>query len=150
MNFFFDRCVPIRMARVLDTYDAENTITHHDDDNRFSPSTKDVELIHTLASDRPKPVFVTADEAMKRVAVERTALADSGLTIIFLRPSWNELDFHRRTVILVNLWPDIVKHVERCREPTVFEITSSGRKAERLCLTRELMRGVKRKPKRKR
>jgi len=145
MNFFFDRCVPRRIARVLDAYDVQNTIIHQDDDNRFDQTTQDVVLIETIASDQPSPAFVTADQAMLRRSVERMASANSKLTIIFLRPSWNDLSFHLRTVKLMSLWPSIVQRVERCREPTAFESTSSARKLEQLCLTRDLLPKAKRK-----
>ena len=73
MNFFFDRCVAVHLARMLDAYDRDNTIGHLDDDRRFSPSTPDIEWINAIASDEPKPTLITADQRMRRDPVERHA-----------------------------------------------------------------------------
>jgi hypothetical protein len=59
VNFFFDRCLPRRLAWMLDEYEAEHTIVHQDNDDRFASDTSDIELIKTLSSDIPKPVLVT-------------------------------------------------------------------------------------------
>lgn len=148
MNFFFDRNMPRRIARMLEAYDSVNTVTHQDDDNRFDQNTPDVGLIATLAGERPSPVLLTADEAMQRNVEERSALAGSRLTIVFFRPSWHDLNVHTQACKLLALWPELIKETGRCREPTAFEVTSSARKMERLCLTRELQQGVQRKPRR--
>ena len=74
MNFFFDRCVAVHLARMLDAYDRDNSISHLDDDSRFSNNTADVDWIRTIASDNPNPILITADQRMRRNPVERHAL----------------------------------------------------------------------------
>ena len=138
MNFFFDRCVGERLARMLDTYDAKNSITHQDDDTRFAQIAADVDIVREIASDTPKPVLVTADEAMQTNTPERAALSASGLTIVFLKGGWHQLDFHVQAVKLLRIWPEIVKQVSRCREPTAFQISPLARKVDRLCRTADL------------
>ena len=150
MKFFFDRCVPQRLARILDAYDTDNTIIHQDDDSRFDEATPDTLLIETLASEDPKPVFVTADIRMRRNPVERIALADSDLTVVFLRPAWHDLDFHMQAVKLLKLWPSFVEQVERCREATEFEVTPSAKKLQRLGPTCELKHRAKKRRQTKR
>jgi len=136
--FFFDRCVPKRLARMLDAYDANHQIVHQDDDARFEPETTDVELFQRLGRDDPRPVFVTADPAQRRHRNERVALGESGLTVVFFGRGWNHRDFHTRAWQLLRIWPDIVQAVQRVREPGAFEITASGRKVQRLGPTRSL------------
>lgn len=126
---------------MLNIYDRSHTINHQDDDSRFAQDIDDVSLIRTVASDSPKPVFVTADTAMKRKPLERAALADSGLTIVFFRGGWAELDVHTHAWKMVRIWPDIVKAVTRCSEPTAFEIAPQARKVDRLCRTADLAAG---------
>ena len=145
MNFFFDRCVGRRLARMLDAYDAENTISHQDDDNRFEPTTEDAALIRMIASDQSRPVFVTSDTAMKRRDPERIALADSSLTIVFLRGGWAQLDLHTQACKLLSIWPEIVRQASRCREPTVFEISPQAKKVDCLCKTTDLHTYAQRK-----
>ena len=138
MNFFFDRCIAIRLARMLAAYDSVHKVTHLDDDARFTKDTEDVDFIAILAKDNPKPVLVTADVAMRRKPVERQELRSSGLSIVFLRARFNSQGFHDQAVKLLKIWPQITLTAERATEPTVFEITPSARKVDRLCLTRDL------------
>jgi hypothetical protein len=138
VNFFFDRCVAVHLARMLDAYDRDNTIAHLDGDNRFSPTTPDIDWIQTIAADQPKPVLITADQRMRRDPVERHALAHSGLTIVFLRAGFHKLTFHDQAVKLLTMWPKIVELVGRVAEPTAFEITPAARKVDRLCKTKDL------------
>ena len=54
MNFFFDRCVSVGIARMISAYEAEHTVRHHDDDSRFTPTTPDIDWISVLAKDDPR------------------------------------------------------------------------------------------------
>lgn len=57
MNFFFDRQIPIQIARMLDAYECEHTITHLDEDSRFTPETPDVEWIGAIGADEPSQSY---------------------------------------------------------------------------------------------
>lgn len=105
MNFFFDRQIAIQIARMLDAYECEHTIVHLDEDNRFTPVTPDIEWIEAIAADEPTPILVTADINIKRKAVERQALQDSGLTVVFLKPGFHQLAFHVQAVKLLTICP---------------------------------------------
>jgi hypothetical protein len=138
VNFFFDRCVAVHLARMLDAYDRDNAIAHLDDDHRFSANTPDILWIRTIAVDDPKPILITADQRMRRDPVERHALARSGLTIVFLRAGFHNLAFHDQAVKLLTIWPKIVEVVSRVNDPTAFEITPAARKVDRLCKSKDL------------
>jgi hypothetical protein len=139
VNFFFDRNIGVRLARMLDAYDKEHVVRHHDDDGRFEPRTRDVEMLRTLAQDVPRPVLVTADlNILQRYPAERKALVASGLTVVFLRKSFHSLPFHTQAVKLLRIWPEIVRETSRVRQPTAFEITSASRKVQRIGLTTDL------------
>lgn len=139
MNFFFDRNIGVRLARMLDSFDPKNQVRHLDDDARFPENIPDIDFIEVLAEDRPKPVLITADTSMyKKNPAERKALVNSGLTIVFLRKGFHNLPFHTQAWKLLRRWPDIVRETSRCREPTVFEIAPSFRKVQRIGPTKEL------------
>ena len=139
MNFFFDRNLPERLARMLDAYDPINTVTHQDDDGRFDHTATDVYLLMTLAADTPKPVFMTADINIHRKnPSERKALKDSELTVVFLRRRFHSQPIHTQAVNLLKVWPEIVKETARCKEPTAFELTPSARKPQRIGYTKDL------------
>src|SRR5438067_2516476 len=74
MRFFFDRCMPIRLARMVSAYEAEHTVRHHDEDSRFNRETPDTEWIGALAADTPPWVVICADARILRNKVERAAL----------------------------------------------------------------------------
>jgi len=133
LNFFFDRNIGVRLARMLDAFDARSTVRHQDDDGRFDEQTTDVDLIRGISHDDPRPVFITADfNIYKKRPDERRALAASGLTVVFLRRRFHQLDFHTQAVKLLSIWPTIVKETSRCREPTAFEVTPTAKKLDRI------------------
>jgi hypothetical protein len=138
VDFFFDRCLAVRLARMLDAYDRDHTVRHLDDDRRFGPTTPDVEWITAIAAEDPKPALVTADLRVRRNPPERQALRDSGLTIFFFRAGFHDLNLHQQAVKLLTIWPEIVKQATRAAEPTAFEITAAARKVDRLCRTSQL------------
>ena len=123
---------------MLDAYDRENEIQHLDDDSNFAPTTPDIEWIRKIASYEPKPILITADQRMRRNPVERRALSESGLTIVFLRSGFHQLTFHDQAVKLLTLWPKIIDVTGRVLEPTAFEITPAARKVDKLGKTRDL------------
>jgi hypothetical protein len=141
VNFFFDRNVSVRLARMLEAYDADNKIVHQNDDARFVHDSPDTDIIQAPSGDDPRPVLVTADEAMRRRPHERMALAASGLTVIFVRPGFSKLDRHTQAVKLLTAWPEIVKATSRCKVPTAFEIGPGARKVQTLCDTKDLGTG---------
>ncbi|NLF31087.1 MAG: hypothetical protein GX591_09400 [Planctomycetes bacterium] len=133
MKFYFDNNLPIRLARMLNHFDAGHTVSHITEDRRFQHNTPDVDIIASLAAESPRPVFLTADMSMyRKVPVERLALADSGLTIVFFRRNFDNLDFPTRAWKLVKLWPQIIAETTRCRVPTMFEITAKAEKVQSL------------------
>lgn len=124
---------------MLDAYDAVNTVRHEDDDIRFDDTTPDIDLINALARDKPRPVFVTADQNIrKRYPDERRALVRSGLTVIFLRRGFHQQPFHVQAVKLLTVWPTVVADTSRCKIPTAFELRPSARKLDRISATKDL------------
>jgi hypothetical protein len=137
--YFFDRNIGVRLARMLDAYDGQHTVRHLDDDTRFPKTVSDIDMIHVLSTDNPRPVFVTADVNMRtRIPEERNALAGSELTCVFLRRGFHALPFHTQAVKLLSIWPEIVRETIRCSEPTTFEVAPAAIKVQRLCPTRNL------------
>lgn len=140
MTFFFDRNIAVRLARMLDAYDLDNTVRHQDDDTRFAASSTDIDIIEVLSQEKPRPILITADFSMSRKPNERAALARSGLTVVFLRKRFHSLPRHDQAVKLLSIWPTIVGETSHCRQPTAFDVTPAARKLNRLCFTADLAR----------
>ena len=132
MRFFFDRNIAPRLAHGLAGFYPDDGIVHQDDDKRFTKDSKDVFIIQTLAQQDPPPVFLTCDLNMRRkYPDERKALANSGLSVVFLKKNWNNLPFPEQARKIITAWPSIIEATEDLRIPTAFEITVNG-KIERL------------------
>lgn len=138
IRFFFDRSADRYVARMLNAWDRDNTITHQEDDRRFVQGDPDTKIIRLAASDTPKPVFITADEANKKHPEERRALAEAEMTVVFLKSGYHDIDFHTRSWKFLALWPELVRTVSRVKAPTAFEITAAMKKLDRICLTADL------------
>jgi hypothetical protein len=115
---------------MIAAYDGTHSINHLDDDSRFNKNSEDVFIIQTVSADDPKPVYLTADLNNRKVPAERAALRDSGMSIIFFKDRFHHIEFHQQAVKLLTIWPLIVQDCQRCREPTVFEITPAAKKTE--------------------
>ncbi len=136
MRFFVDRCIPCGLARMLDGYELEHEVRHHDD--RFAPVTPDVEWIRELAADDPPPAVLTSDTRLRRNTAETAALREADLTVFILKKGWTNLTYHEQACHLLRVWPLIVRNSLEARSPTVFEVPVAGRKLNRLAATREL------------
>ena len=82
MNFFFDRCMPIRVARMINAYEIDHTVRHHDEDSRFHKRTPDDEWITILGQDDPPWIALSGDgriltNKVMRVSLQKPAFASS-------------------------------------------------------------------------
>lgn len=93
MKFFFDRCMSVRIARMMDAYDALHQVRHLDDDVRFQPETPDTEWIATLAADDPTWIVLSGDGRILRNKVERATLQTAGLTFFCMATPWTHMKF---------------------------------------------------------
>lgn len=125
MRFFFDRCVPIRIARMVAAYESSHTVRHLDEDTRFASNTSDVEWLGTLAKDDPTWVVISGDAKILRDRVERSALDKSGLKFFCLDKGWGAMDFHERAWKIIRIWPEIVDSALH-RKERIYRV-SAGR-----------------------
>lgn len=142
MTFFFDRCIALPIARMLGAFELIHNVIHQDEDGRFENDSEDIEIINTLALESPRPVWITADIAQRRVNAERAALRDSGMTIFFCKR--NNLTPHLQSLKMLAIWPTVVSRAVNVRVPTAFEIPFGriggqiNEKIIRICNTSEL------------
>lgn len=121
MRFFFDRCMPIRIARMVSAYEARHTVRHHDDDNRFHDRTTDVEWIAALKSDGLDWIVVSGDANILRNKVESEAMAASGLKFVCMGKAWMSMKFAELAWKFIKVWPEIVEAVEHGKAK-VYEV----------------------------
>src|SRR4051794_19053737 len=109
MNFFIDRCVPIRLARIVNAFETDHRVVHLDDDSRFHSRTTDVEWMTALAADGDFWAVLSADQRITRNPVERRVLKETQLKFFYLARRWNQMPFHERAWRLIKVWPGIVE-----------------------------------------
>lgn len=137
MNFFFDRNVPFRLARMIAGYEYSVISIEHLDE-RFEKTTSDIEWIQALTQ-RPEPwAVISGDGRILRNPAERAVLGASGLTFFLLRSGWVNLPPHDQACKLLKVWPKIVEAADEAREPSVFEIPVSAPKVEFRSFTSKL------------
>lgn len=122
MRFFFDRCFPVRIARVIHAFERGHTVRHLDDDERFEPTTPDTEWITALGQYDPAWIIVSVDRGILRNKAERAALVNAGLKFYYLTRQWAKLSFHEQAWRFLKVWPDIVESASH-EKGRVFEVT---------------------------
>jgi hypothetical protein len=112
MRFFFDRCAPIAIARMVRAIDGDSyTICHHDEDKRFHPKTTDTEWMTTLGKDgEPLWVVVSGDGRILKNKAERQILDEAKLPFFCLDKPWPNLEIYEYAWKFMKVWPKIVQH----------------------------------------
>ena len=123
LKFFFDRCVSIRVARMIAAYETEHTIRHHDDDIRFTTTTSDVDWMKTLSEEEDKWTIVSGDGRILKNKVERAALAESKMRFFCLSKQWHTMSFHDQAWRFVKVWPDVVEAALHLKQ-NIFEVSA--------------------------
>lgn len=137
MNFFFDRNVPFRLARMIAGYESTPiSVEHHDE--QFGKATTDIQWIQAIAQRSEQWAVVSGDGRILRNPAERAVLAESGLTFFLLRSGWVNLPVHDQACKLLKVWPKITEAADGAREPSVFEVPVSAPKVEFLAFTARL------------
>jgi hypothetical protein len=49
------------------------------------------------------------------------------LTFVYLVKGWTNLKWEDFAWKIIKCWPDVVRNVEKCRFPSVFEVTINGK-----------------------
>ena len=84
--------------------------------------TPDVDLVQMLADIEEEVVFVTQDRKMNKRSLERHALDDSGLKVMFLDNGWSNLSYEEKAWRLVRAWPKVVSECKRTRPSTKMRL----------------------------
>jgi hypothetical protein len=125
MRFFFDRNMSPRLAQMIDIYDREHSVRHHDEDSRFTPRTADVDWIRVLASDGDPPwIVLSGDGRIARNRAEAAVLNEARLTFFCMSKTWMSMSFHEYSWKFIKLWPEIVERA-KVSSPRIFEVAGA-------------------------
>ena len=126
MRFFFDRNMPLRIARMVDVFETENVVRHHDDDGRFHEQTTDIEWLDTLRQDEEPWVIVSGDGRILKNKAEAQQLRQTGFTFFCLAKQWMHMNFRTEYAWkFLRVWPQIVENAELSKH-RVFEVSGGS------------------------
>jgi hypothetical protein len=109
MRFFFDRCMSPRLARMVDAFEEDHAVRHHDHDPRFNKHTTDVEWMRALGGDgEPGWVILSGDGRILTKPAERQVLREVDLTFFCMANAWNHMPIHEYAWKFIKVWPDVV------------------------------------------
>lgn len=141
MRFFLDRNISLRLARLIEVFDREHQVEHHD--SHFGPMTTDIEWLSRIQEWNPRPVVVSGDLQILRNKAESQVLRESGLTFFALESAWPKLTWDEQAWKFIKVWPRVRDRANAPR-PTVFTVPVSASKVDELCPTMQLGHGHRR------
>lgn len=119
-TYFFDRTFSPKLSRALSALGVD-TVAHVE---RFGPDTLDEVWIPDLQS--TDWVIITGDTRIRKKRAEALALQASGLTALFLFPTFSNWTLWSQAAWLVQHWPSIDAFVQQSQRGTMARIERSG------------------------
>lgn len=140
MNFFFDRCIPIALARMVSALEVKfHKIVHHDADSRFNELTEDVQWMRAIGSDSPKPIVLSGDGRILKKSGEVNTLRELGWTFFLFGEDFEQMQYHLQAWKFMKAWPEVLRECRKVRQASVFKVcTGSSQKIEFLNFTKDL------------
>lgn len=93
---------------MVNEYECDHTVRHHDEDARFCQTTADEVWIATLAKDDPPWVALSGDGRILSNKVMRVRLEQVGLRFFCMSKPWMKMPFPEYAWKFVRIWPEIV------------------------------------------
>jgi hypothetical protein len=127
MRFFFDRCAPVAIAKMVRAIDGDDhTICHHDEDKRFHAKTTDAEWLTALGKDGDPPwVVISGDGRILKNKAERKVLDQVKLPFFCLDKPWPNLGIYEYAWKFMKVWPKLVHHAQEGRA-TLFKVQAGA------------------------
>lgn len=141
MKFFFDRCMSIKLCRMVAILETgRHHLAHHNEDSRFTEFTQDTEWIEAVSRDAERPIVLSGDCKILKRPDEVAALQQSSLTFFCLADHWTDFPIYDQAWKFLKVWPEILKAAV-VSEPTVFQVCGGkSLKVERYALTKNVKR----------
>jgi hypothetical protein len=103
-----------------------NDVRHHDDDQRFTITSQDTEIIKTLYQEDPSWIFVGGDGKILKNKAEIETLREYNLMYLLFHSNWCEKKIEDTCWMLIKIWPKVVSEVGRLKVPSILELKYSG------------------------
>jgi hypothetical protein len=120
MTYFFDNCVSPKLVRMLAALGVDAIALR----DKFPVDVKDTEYLPQLRN--TGWVLVTSDLRIRRTKTEAKALMQSGVTSLFLGPSFMKMRLWQQATWLVTHWPQIESSANQLSIGTAARIEYNG------------------------
>jgi hypothetical protein len=109
---------------MVDVYEEDFTVRHHDHDPRFDRETPDTEWLRALGGDGdPCWVVLSGDGRILTNRVERQVLREVNLTFFCMTKTWTHMLIHEYVWKFLKVWPHIVADARASiGTPALFEV----------------------------
>ena len=124
-RFFFDRCCPVKIARVIQAFEEDHVVRYYSEDSRFQENTDDVVWMKVLGDDKLNWVILSMDGKILKRPHERQALLQSKLPYFLLGSAWMNMEMPERCWKLLKVWPEIVRTARETRH-RIFEVKAGS------------------------
>lgn len=121
MKYFFDNCLPLRLARALVALGVECT---HLRDRFPGGDIEDVDWMPLVAGEGF--VAVTGDDRISRRPAEREARRLCGLRTVFFA-SLSDLPFWTQVTLIIRVWPEIESWAKKAPAGQCARVTQRGK-----------------------
>jgi hypothetical protein len=127
MRFYFDRCVPIRIARMVRGLDGhEHEFRHQDEDERFPPEMEDIDWLRGLRADgQPLWVVLSGDGRILKKKREREVLDETRLPFFCFDKPWPNTPIYEYAWKFIKVWPRILEAAKQ-GEGTIFRVSGGA------------------------
>lgn len=115
---------------MLEIFDQKNEIRAHAD--FFEQGTPDVDWMSKVASWGQPPIVVAGDGRILKNPAEQKVLRDSNLMFVHLAKGWTNLQWNDWAWKIIRVWPDVVRNVEKLRDPWILEVSINLKVVQRM------------------
>jgi hypothetical protein len=111
---------------MVHAYETDHTVRHHDDDNRFSKSTPDIEWIKAIGAEDPAWAVVSGDAQILKNKHELATLRATRLKFFCLSSQWMHMPIHEQAWRFMKVWPQVTQNALTSRD-SLFEVGAGRR-----------------------
>ncbi len=118
MNFFFDNCLPRRLARAISLLDDAHTVKHLQDE--YDPNTPDLEWLRFLGTIHEWNVI--SCDAFNKTKEEREAIRRLAKSTFIFAGGYANLPIWIQAYKIIQRWPEVLKAATTARVGQVFRV----------------------------
>jgi len=126
VNFFFDNCLPKRLAHAIAILDNAHTVRHLQDE--YAANAPDLEWLEVLGSNHEWNVI--SCDAFNKTKEEKEAIRRLARSTFIFAGGYSNLPIWTQAYKIVQRWPEVLKVAEAAKAGHVFRVHLSSRKVE--------------------